>query len=395
MRKIFFVAVLSFVALTADAAAPGADVFTPVVVSAFTSRAFPFPGTDGRNHIVYELLLTNANATPAAVESVEIVDGSNSASVLGSYEGKKLISHLRTMGSSAVENADIEFNGSRLLLIDLDFDAKTEIPHALLHRVRVLGGATPAHQAMTAASMTYTVAPLEIVKKLPHIGAPLAGNGWVAFNGCCDVGVHRATSISCNGGVYFAQRFAIDWMQVDKAGKMVNGDAADVRNYTNYGAAILAVADGTVSSVQDDLDDQKPGTLPDPKTINIGNVDGNHIVLDLGGGIYAFYAHLQKGSLKVKAGDRVKRSDVLAKLGNTGNTSAPHLHFHLMDGASVLCSNGIPYIMDSFDVAGSIKLDYADETNLAADFSKAFRPVSARREQYPLDLEILNFNASH
>jgi hypothetical protein len=382
-------------AASLNAHSPDADVFTALAVSAFTPRTFAFSGTDGRTHLVYELLLTNTNVTPATVEKVEVIDAANPSMVLDSYDGKKLLAHLRTTGNSPVENATIEFNGSRLLMINFDLDPGTPVPQRLLHRIKFLGAMAPSSQAATPTETTYTVAPIEIETKLPRISAPLSGTGWVAMNGCCEVGVHRASSIACNGGIYLSQRFAIDWLQLDKNGKLVNGDAADVHSFVGYGAEVIAVADGTVVGMLDSLEDQKPGSLPDPKTINIGNVDGNHVVLDLGGGVYAFYAHLQRGSLTVKLGDHVKRSQVLGKLGNTGNSSAPHLHFHLMQSPSVLCSNGIPYTMDSFDSVGNLKLHSADEQDLAADFSKNFRPATHRRDQYPLDLEIVNFAAPH
>jgi murein DD-endopeptidase MepM/ murein hydrolase activator NlpD len=184
-------------------------------------------------------------------------------------------------------------------------------------------------------------------------------------------------------------------MQLDKNGKFVNGDAADVHGYVDYGAQVISVADGVVVGLEDSLEDQKPGTLPDPKTINMGNVDGNHLVIDLGGGVYAFYAHLVKGSIVVKLGDHVKRAQPLAKLGNTGNSSAPHLHFHLMQGPSVLCSNGMPYVIDGFEAAGSLNLHSADEQGFTADFSKNFRPATARHDQYPLDVDIVNFSSPH
>src|SRR5208282_5646237 len=149
-------------------------------------------------------------------------------------------------------------------------------------------------------------------------------------------------------------RFAIDWMRLDDKGRLLNGNAADVHSYSDYGAEVLAVADGKVVATLNDLDDQKPGVLPDISTLTLQNVDGNHIVLDLGNGVFAFYAHLQRGSIEVSVGDHVKRGQVLGKLGNTGNTSAPHLHFHLMDGPSTLGSNGLPYVIDSFAFAGEI-----------------------------------------
>lgn len=394
-RGIITLFVVAMILSAASPCVPGADVFTPLTMSAFTPRTIAFPGTDGRTHIVYELLLTNTNVTPATVETVEVVDAGNPTRTIETYDAKKLLAALRTTGNSTVETPTIEFNGTRLLMVSLAFNPGATIPKKLLHRIKYQGATSPSPKPGTPAELTYAAAPIEIEPKFPHIGAPLGGTGWVAINGCCEVGVHRSSSIACNGGLYLAQRFAIDWMQLDKDGKFINGDASDVHAYAGYGAQVLAVADGTVVGIEDSLEDQKPPTLPDPSTITIDTVDGNHIVLDLGGGVYAFYAHLQKGSLTVKLGDRVKRSQVLAKLGNTGNSSAPHLHFHLMQSPSVLCSNGIPYAIDTFAAAGNLSHDFAAEQDLSADFSKALRPPSTRRYQYPLDLEIVNFTPSH
>jgi hypothetical protein len=265
-----------------------------------------------------------------------------------------------------------------------------------MHHIEVLGAASPAPKATTPVLLSYTVAPLDISRKVPVISAPLSGKGWVAVNGCCGAdSVHRSSSLSVNGGIYFAQRFAIDWMRLDQAGQFVHGDASDVHNYDSYGADVLAVADGTVIETLNDLDDQKPGTLPDPKTITLQNVDGNHVVLDLGDGVFAFYAHLQKGSVRVASGDRVKRGQVLGKLGNTGNTSAPHLHFHLMESPSVLGSNGIPYRIDSFAVAGQVSpADFAVATGVEGNWSKGLlRSSNPRHNQFPLDLDIVDFSS--
>ena len=183
-------------------------------------------------------------------------------------------------------------------------------------------------------------------------------------------------------------------MHLDAAGRFVHGDPSDVHNYDGYGADVLAVADGTVVETLNDLEDQKPGTLPDPKTITLANVDGNHVVLDLGDGVFAFYAHLQNKSVRVVSGDRVKRGQVLGKLGNTGNTSAPHLHFHLMESPSVLGSNGIPYLIDSFASAGQVSAaQFEAATGVEGDWSKGLLLNSSpRHDQFPLDLDIVDFS---
>ncbi len=384
---------LSIVSLLAANASSGTDQLTPLVASPLTASARPFPGTDGKLHLVYELVLINTSPTPATLKKVSVVDASDPARILASFEDHALLERLRLANSGPAESPTIEFNGARLFLIDFTMDAAATPPARLLHHLELLGAGTPSRKAGTPVALNYTVAPIDLSRILPVIGPPLAGKGWVALNGCCAPGVHRASGLPVNGQIYFAQRFAIDWMRLDNAGRLVHGDAANVRNYTAYGSDILAVADGTVVDTLNDLDDQKPGTLPDPSTITVENVDGNHVVLDLGDGVYAFYAHMQKGSVAVAVGDHVKRGQILGKLGNTGNTSAPHLHFHLMDGPSVLGSNGIPYVIDSFDLDGQVPAaDFAAATGVEGNWSKGLLPTpSPRQKQYPLDLNIVTF----
>jgi hypothetical protein len=371
------------------------DDWTPLVAAPLTANSRAFPGTDGKWHIVYELVLTNANATPATVKRIEVVDASSPSRILTGYEGSDLLVHLRMTANIPAANATIEFNGTRLFLVDIALEAGAKRPKRLMHHFEVLGGAAPSRTAGTPAPLSYTVAPFDVLSGLPELGPPLAGKGWVALNGCCEVGgVHRSTGLPVNGKICFAQRFAIDWMRMDDRGHFVNGDPSDVHNYSDYGADVLAVADGKVVDILNTLDDQKPGHLPDPKTITLENVDGNHVVLDLGGGLFAFYAHLQKGSVTVAKGDQVKRGQVLGKLGNTGNTSAPHLHFHLMDGPSVLGSNGLPYVIDSFFYSGQVPAaEFAQATNMEGDWGKGLLTLqSPRRGQLPLDLAIVTFS---
>ena len=395
MQKLLLVAALVLLVLLPTDLNSTSDVFTPLVASALTTNVRPFQGTDGRLHFVYELVLTNGNATAATLKKIEVLDASDSSKLLASFDGEELLKHLRTTGSTAAQNSTIEFNGTRLFLIDFTLDATAAVPVRLSHRIAFLGGSSPSHSAATPVALTYTIAPLDVSRKIPEIGAPLSGKGWVAGNGCCEVtGVHRSTSLTCNGGIHIAQRFAIDWMQLDADGRLVHGDPADVHNYTSYGADILAVAAGTVIDTLNTLDDQIPGQLPDPKTITIENVDGNHIVIDLGDGVYAFYAHLEKGSVRVAKGDQVKRGQILAKLGNTGNTSAPHLHFHLMDSPSVLCSSGIPYAIDYFSLAGQVpEKEFAEATGVEGNWRKGRTNPTQRQKELPLDLNIVDFSS--
>jgi hypothetical protein len=343
--------------------------------------------------VVYELIMINANATPATLQKVEVVSAADPTRAIATYQGGELLAYLHSTANTIIANAEIEPNGVRVFLIHLALPGGAPAPERLMHRLRLLGGVSPSPKPQTPVALEYPAAPITLSANVPKLGPPLKGKDWVVFNGCCEVsGAHRPTSQPVNGGLHFAQRFAIDWMQLDAAGRLVNGNPANVRSWVCYDSDVLAVADGLVVKTEQSLDDQIPGSLPDPKTITLANVDGNYIVLDLGNGIFAFYAHLRRNSVSVSPGEHVKRGQVLAKLGNTGNTSAPHLHFHLMDGPSTLGSNGIPYVIDTFEYAGEVSAAKFASGNLDGTWNDGLlRTPSVRHRQFPLDRAVIDF----
>ncbi|MFD5200307.1 M23 family metallopeptidase [Streptomyces sp. NPDC058375] len=127
------------------------------------------------------------------------------------------------------------------------------------------------------------------------------------------------------------------------------------RDFPAFGAPLLAVADATVVRASDGQRDHlSRNSLPallylmliegDVRSvIGAHRIIGNHVILDLGDGTYAVYAHLQRGSLQVKAGDTVRAGQRLGRVGNSGNSTEPHLHFHLMDGPDPDSARGIPF----------------------------------------------------
>ena len=131
-----------------------------------------------------------------------------------------------------------------------------------------------------------------------------------------------------------------------------SGDQVKNASYHAYGQDALAVGDGIVVAVKDGIPENIPGVNSRAVQITLETVGGNHVIVDLGGGRYAFYAHLQPGSLRVKLGDKVRKGQIVGLVGNSGNSTEPHLHFHLSDGVSPLGSEGIPYIHESFELVG-------------------------------------------
>jgi len=99
---------------------------------------------------------------------------------------------------------------------------------------------------------------------------------------------------------------------------------------------VLAAAAGTIVWSCDSLPDQVPGQMDSRNPV------GNGVVIDHGNGEFSILAHMQPTSLRVKTGDKVKASDILGLCGNSGNTSEPHIHYHLQDGADMSNAEGLP-----------------------------------------------------
>ncbi len=260
-----------------------------------------------------------------------------------------------------------------MVFISLDFTGP-DTPAVLQHGVLVRAPGFPEQGERTALGAKITVA-----RNVRTISPPLRGGPWWAANGPSNDSGHRRAVIAVDGNVHVPERFATDWAKGGEDGELYKGDSSKNSSYYGYGAEVLAVADGVVTSVHDGI----PENIPDSNTtevpINLKTVAGNYIILDIGTKQYtayahlqrgksappppigprqyAFYAHLQPHSLRVKPGDVVHRGQVIALLGNSGNSEGPHLHFQISDSNSPLATEGIPYGLDSFELIGNLEGD--------------------------------------
>jgi hypothetical protein len=310
---------------------------------------------------------------------------------------------LRLLPAAPASDFVIPSQASRSLLLDFTLDTLAQFPKAVMLRLHGTGAKSPvAQDQVPIDSLGY---PFNISAGTPRvISPPLRGNNWVALNGCCDPGwAHRDAIIPADMKLNNSQRFAIDWIRTNDQGNFYTGDKTKNEGYVAYGSPVYAVADGTVTATLDDMDANVPGILPasDPvlaAKLTVENIDGNHIIMDIGDGVYAMYAHFIKDSLKVKPGDKVKKGQQIASLGNTGNANAPHLHFQLMHGPSILHYDAVPYALDNFGYQGRVSSSAiwdADDYLSGSFFGPDRLPASQPRDkQLPLLNAIVNFAQS-
>jgi hypothetical protein len=162
--------------------------------------------------------------------------------------------------------------------------------------------------------------------------------------------VHRRSVTALHGRARIGQRFAIDWVKVGSNGDSHHGDESRNENWWGYGEPILAVADGEITEVVDGIPENTPRVLP--KEITLDNIAGNHVILRISANRYVSYAHLQNGSIKVRLQEHIRRGAVIGLLGNSGQATAPQLHFQVSDGGSFLGSEGVPFIFERFQYFG-------------------------------------------
>ena len=268
--------------------------------------ALPIPvSIGGRMHLAYELHVTNFTAVDLTITRIELLalaDGRGRDDRLpvriAQYEDGELAAQLAPIGGGA-ETSDTRFVGGG-------------------RRVVFFAWLTLAPGTRTPSGVQYRVS-FDVHR--PSGAEAGAVEGWTT--------VRRDRPVELD--------------------PPLRGDASDMASWYGYGAGVLAVADAIVAGVSDGLPEQLPRSA-----ITYDNAAGNYVRLALGGQRFALYEHLQPGSVRVKFGDRVRRGDVVGRLGASGSVSSgPHLHFHISDGGSPLEGEGLPFVFKGFDALGA------------------------------------------
>lgn len=320
-------------------------------------------GDDGMDHVEYELLVVSVFPEPVTLSSVAVLDqaGKERARI----EGDALAAATQTLFAKT-ETPVVPASAAVSVDVDLVLPPGTA-PQRVTHRI--------AYTLATGSELAVMIgtpevnAPEVAIDSRPAIviRPPLRGKGWLVSSGCCRPNIHRDLRIAIDGvRIETAETFAIDLAKV-KNGRIFDGDGSKVEQHYAFGEDVLAVADGTVVSIQDGKPETPPNAPMKPETKQ--DYGGNQVILEIAPNVFAIYAHLHPGSLTVKPGDVVKTGATLARIGNTGPSAGPHLHFGLSDKPDLFAGRSLPFVFDSFTLVGAVDFDasQADRITVVPD----------------------------
>ena len=340
LRRIALAA--AFVLVFVPGTMPAAAKTTTALHVEASNPPYAVFGSDGRLHVEYDLVLTNAFVGPATLDAVAVrADGKPALTLTGDALTAATHTLLTSDATVTIAPASTAFTQ-----VDLVLPGRTA-PKRITNRVAY----TIPADAPSRSVIGSTVSASPVLRTDPRpptvISAPLSGAGWVNVNGCCNdpTSPHRETLLASDGDWVTPELFAIDWIrEVD--GRFYSGDGTQNTDWVGFGEPIHAVADGTVVLTRDGLPDIPPMTK-NPGLRTPEDYAGNNVIVAIGHGRYAVFDHLVRGSVRVRRGQRVRAGQVVGKLGNSGNTDGPHLHFGIEARPDSL-AQGLPFEIDDF-----------------------------------------------
>jgi murein DD-endopeptidase len=328
---------------------------------------------DGNPTAYLEYFITNISNDTLRLKMLALTEGGTSK-IITSLDSNDFNARLRRLKPSAKGHETVMPPGTAsILYLELAVGtgkSKERFISALAYEV--LNG--KQREAYTLRDSFYVKTKSALV-----LGPPLREGTWAAVYDPSWERGHRRVLYAGDSALHLPGRFAIDFIKVDGEGRYAEGNEDEIKNWYGYGADVLAVNDGTVASVRNDFPES--ATLSAHRQPGQDDATGNYVSITIGKGQVAFYEHLKPGSIRVQAGQHVKKGDVIASLGFTGQSTGPHLHFHVADRNAPLRAEGIPFVFERFKVLGAYtdmgkfgKEIWSPVTN-ANQFRKRERPV--------------------
>jgi len=293
--------------------------------------------------LAYELRITDFRTSGLELDKIVVRANQCDGKQLIEYRGETLEEIVKEPRDAFfISEAISDFVSLLWIKFPLEKAAPTRLCNTLLFN-------TPSSEHLTVNAYT------DIHRKTQlQLSPPLRGGPWLAANGPANNDFHHRHTVFAKGNEYYlGERFAVDWMKLSENGSGFRGEGQQNEDFPSYGEDILAVADAVVVDIIDGIPDNIPFAAPIIE-ITEETVGGNLVLLEIDEGIFVLYAHFIPDTITVLPGEKVTTGQVLGKLGNSGNSDVPHLHFQVSNGTSPLFSQGLPYHISRYVVQADL-----------------------------------------
>lgn len=314
--------------------------------------------TDRYNRVTYTLQLWQFDKEHLILDKIIIVDEESKKEIfvidryrkLGEDRDEDNTIPLLIMGELATNPFfEVPELTNNYITVQVPLELKGKYPTKLSHLLYLKNSQTGKIQIYKGANFTprYNEKPLVIA-------SPIKGKNLLLMNQST-MAYHVDALLMSVEGMGRGERFAFDYVRLDDDFlTYFSGSHVLNESFFCYGDTIYAVADGIVDHIVDGLPENK-GDSKDIKFEKLIGAAGNYISQKLADGNYAWYAHAIPGSILVKKGDKIKKGQAIARVGNSGNSDCPHLHFQITKGNDMFQSEGIPFVFEEFSITGVVE----------------------------------------
>ena len=354
LYSVFLTSIIIFLVLScSENSGPSDPLEGDSIEMNITFAPIEVKSTDGKINLLYSVQTEDFETKGYTLKDFQAINSANNTILCSIADTTKYL--LITKTNILADDYPMRDYSNFRISVGLVLDPE-QVPQKIKHKLIVVkdGQEKTIEGAETNVSR----------EQIPVISSPLKGERFMCNNTTViSNNIHPVYQMKYRGITRVPERFCADWIKIDENGNYFTGDYHVCENWYVYGENVYAVADGQVVSVKDGYADQSPVfTQPIPTTLFDG--DGNSVVIHINSG-YVTYGHLIPNSILVRPGQIVKNGDVIGKVGNSGDSDAPHLHFGLHTDFPYYISEGLPYYIDRVEKLGSTGFLFGPYTKLA------------------------------
>jgi hypothetical protein len=294
----------------------------------------PFPGLGPIQEVVFDLGVVAHNGT------LEL-----KGLVFQGYNGHQLLFEQRWPARILAQRtgeADLRIEaGTGLAVRTLHFmlHAHERMTHIeVTAMAREVGGDKQTVQSVRQLMVRYHEQQTDLHFPLEGTWWAIQGNDWSDF--------HKSEA--------YSQPFALDLVKLGPDNAVYRGNGRSLTDHYSWDQPVYATAGGKVAYVCYDMPDMLPGALPDQAILrgDMRRILGNAVAISHANGEFSYFAHLQQASIPVNVGEMIRRGALIGRVGNSGNSPGPHLHFHVMNGPNLFIDQGLPFKFSHFSAGG-------------------------------------------